>query len=375
MLNKFSVKRLGLLVVVAAGLSAVSSAAPAVGQISSSDACSTADQLTPAINLATTIKQFVQEMPAGDSNGYRNPLSDLNARNALVEGFNKVRTGDLIGACGALGPAGYSVRRTTDNATRRQLALLQENKVNGSVPRAWGLYVIAWPPNANSSTLSVQVPHACPNMKTNGCNGGDRLTHLVGIRVFRAADAHYLFVNGADRRANGVFGADACEGNSSCSDVAHQPESPFEKIHEAAIAPFGSNAKVYQSHRYLSTNHDGDADEPCAPLDNVTTQGNPTGSVANVVVSSGTTTPSQMAQNVASAVETAVASFFHVCLFNDPNLCSELGATRNVQKDYMERTFGGHFIHVEANESIVSTSCGNPCRRNQLAEAIAGVLQ
>ena len=236
MLNKFSVKQLGLLVVVAAGLSAVSSAAPAVGQISSSDACSTADQLTPAINLATTIEQFVQEMPARDSNGYRNPLSDLNARNALVEGFNKVRTGDLIGACGALGPAGYSVRRTTDNATGRQLALLQENKVNGSVPRAWGLYVIAWPPNANSSTLSVQVPHACPNTKTNGCDGGDRLTHLVGVRVFRAADAHYLFVNGADRRANGVFGANACKSNSSCSDVAHQPESPFEKIHEAAIA-------------------------------------------------------------------------------------------------------------------------------------------
>ncbi len=111
----------------APGLSAVSSAAPAVRQISSSDACSTADQLTPAINLATTIKQFVQEMPAGGSNGYRNPLSDLNARNALVEGFNKVRTGDLIGACGTLGPAGYSVRRTTDNATGRQLALLQEN--------------------------------------------------------------------------------------------------------------------------------------------------------------------------------------------------------------------------------------------------------
>jgi hypothetical protein len=83
LLNKFSVKRLGLLVVVAAGLSAVSSAAPAVGQSSSSDACSTADQLTPAIDLATTIEQFVQEMPAGDSNGYRNPLSDLNARNAI----------------------------------------------------------------------------------------------------------------------------------------------------------------------------------------------------------------------------------------------------------------------------------------------------
>ncbi len=361
----------GLLIVVAV-LSAVNSAAPAVGQVSAPDECSVAGQLTPAIDLETTIEQFLQEMPAGGSNGYRNPLSDVSARNALVEGFNKARTGDLIGACSALKSAGYHVRRTTDNATGRQLALLQENKVNGSVPRAWELYAIAWPPDVNSSTLSVEVPHACPHTKTNGCNGGDRLTHFVGVRVFRAANAHYLFVNGADRRTNGVFGTSTCESNSTCSDVAHQPESPFEHIHEAAIEPFGPNAIVYQSHRFLSTNHDGGVGEPPAPLDNVPTQGNSTGSVGNVVVSNGTTTPSQIAQDVASAIESTASPFFHVCLFNNNSSCSNLGATRNVQKDHMA---GGRFVHVEANESIVSASCGNPCRRNQLAEAIAGVLQ
>jgi hypothetical protein len=37
--------------------------------------------------------------------------------------------------------------------------------------------------------------------------------------------ARYLFINGAQRNATDV------------SDVAHQPESPFEKIHEAALDP------------------------------------------------------------------------------------------------------------------------------------------
>lgn len=317
-----------VLLVAAVGLPAASGAIPVVGQVSPPGACSGAGQLTPAIDLEATIDLFVQEMPVGGSNGYRDPMSEPSARGALVEGFDQARAGDLVGACSALASAGYTVRRTIDNATGRQLALLQERKVNGSFPRAWGLYVIAWPPAANSSTLSVEVPHACPHTKPGGCNGGDRLTHLVGVRVFRAADARYLFVNGADRRANGVFGANACENNSSCADVAHQPGSPFEKIHEAAVEPFGPNATVYQSHRFLSTSHDGGAGEPPAPVDNTPTPGNATGAIANVVVSNGTATPSQAVQDAASAVEAASSSFFHVCLFDDSMACSQLARRR-----------------------------------------------
>jgi hypothetical protein len=79
----------------------------------------------------------------------------------------------------------------------------------------------------------VEVPHGCPDSQASpACTRGDTGTHLVGVRAFRAANAHYLFINGADRVASGAI-----------SDVAHQPESLFEKIHEAA-AFMGEGASV-----------------------------------------------------------------------------------------------------------------------------------
>ena len=35
--------------------------------------------------------------------------------------------------------------------------------------------------------------------------------------------------------------------------------------------------------------------------------------------------------------------------------------------------YGGSFVHVEANESVYV--CGSLCRRDQLAQAVAGAMQ
>ncbi len=183
----------------------------------------------------------------------------------------------------------------------------------------------------------------------------------MAAQVFREANARYLFINGADRRANGEFGPSACERDSRCADVAHQPESPFEKIHEKAVAPLGENAKVYQSHRFLSADHDA--------IDNVSPE---TAGTANVVVSAGTTTPSSIAQDVAVRIEAADRSFFHVCLFDASEDCSQLGATRNTQKNHMS---GGRFVHVEASNEVLREPCGIPCRRDELAAAIAKTMK
>ena len=145
------------------------------------------------------------------------------------------------------------------------------------------------------------------------------------MEAFRSANARYLFINGAQRNA------------TSLSDVAHQPESAFEKIHDAALDPIqmglGANVKVYQAHRFFTGNHDGQNGDPPPPADNV----NPVmDGVADVVVSNGTNTPTgTLAETVATAVEAKDSLFFFVCLANGAGTCSDLAATTNVQKDHM----------------------------------------
>ena len=328
---------------------------------------SIAQAAMPAIDLKEAVDKFVQSIPGSEQGGYKDPMTDLIARNRLVEGFKKARNGQLSAAMKQLALVNYKASLYVDSGTGREVVVVQEQKVKGAYPRAWGLYLIAWPPKQNLSNFVVEVPHACPPNMPNTpkvCDGGDTNSHLVGVEAFRSANARYLFINGAQRNA------------TSLSDVAHQPESAFEKIHEAALDPkqmgLGAKAKVYQAHRFFTENHDGKNGDPPGdprpPVDNV----NPgTGGVANVVVSNATTTPTgTLAEKVAVAVEAKDSSFFFVCLATGAGTCSDLAATENVQKDHM---FGGSFVHVEANESVYA--CDSPCKRDQLAQAVAGAMK
>jgi hypothetical protein len=319
---------------------------------------SSAHAATPVIDLKRAVDAFVQSIPGAGQGGYKDPATDLKARSRLVDGFQKARNGELAAARKQLALVNYRATLYVDSVTRREVVILEEQKVKDVYPRAWGLYVIAWARKQNTSNLVVEVPHACPKA-ANACDGGDADSHLVGVEAFRSANARYLFVNGAQRNA------------TSLSDMAHQPESAFEKIHEAALdlkqMGLGSKAKVYQAHRYFSGNHDGKKGDPPAPVDNVKPG---TGGVANVVVSSGTNTPGTLAQKVAAAIEAKDSLFFFVCLATGAGTCSDLAATTNIQKDHM---FGGSFVHVEVNESVYV--CGIPCRRDQLAQAVAGAMK
>ena len=325
---------------------------------------STAQAATPAIDLKDAVNEFVRSIPGSKQGGYKDPRDDPIARTRLVEGFKKARDGDLMEAGKQLKLVDYTATRYIDSGTGREVVILQEDKdVNGAYPRAWGFYVIAWPPKQNSSNLVVEVPHACPPNMPNTpkvCDGGDTDSHLVGVEAFRSANARYLFINGAQRNA------------TSLSDVTHQPGTPFEGIHEAALDPkqkgLGAKAKVYQAHRFFTENHDGKNGDPCPPIDNVKPG---TVTVANVVVSNGTNNPTgSLAEKVAVAVEAKDSSFFFVCLATGAGTCSDLAATKNVQKDQM---FGGSFVHVEANESVYA--CDTPCKRDQLAQAVANAMK
>jgi hypothetical protein len=308
------------------------------------------------IDLKDAVNEFVRSIPGSKQGVYKDPNKDPIAITGLVEGFKKARDGDLSAAGKQLKLADYTAMRHIDSGTGREVVILQEQKVNGAYPRAWGLYVIAWPPKQNSSNLVVEVPHACP---PKFCDGGDTDSHRVGVEAFRSANARYLFINGAQRNATPL------------SDVTHF-DTPFQRIHVAALDPkqngLGAKAKVYQAHRFFSENHNGKNGDPCPPIDNVKPG---TVTVANVVVSNGTNNPTgSLAEKVAVAVEAKDSLFFFVCLATGLGTCSDLAATKNVQKDQM---FGGSFVHVEANESVYA--CDSPCRRDQLAQAVANAMK
>ena len=315
----------------------------------------------PGEDLKKFVDTFVQSIPGSREGGYVNPATDLVARSRLVAGFQKVRNGQLSRARQLLALVNYEVRLYVDSVTGREFAVLSEQKVNGAYPRAWGLYVLAWPPAQNLSNLVVEVPHACPK-GPNRCAGGDKNSHLIGVETFRSANARYLFINGAQRKATAV------------SDVAHQARSPFEKIHEAALDPLrmglGATAKVFQPHRFFTGNHDGQNGDPPPPVDTVSPD---VGGLANVVVSNGESTPTpagSLAESVAFAIEENDPLFFFVCLAAGVGSCSDLAATTNVQKAHM---YGGSFVHVDVNESVYV--CGSPCRLDEVAQAVAGAMK
>ena len=158
---------------------------------------SIAQAATPAmIDLKDAVNEFVRSIPGSKQGGYKDPSYDPIAITRLVEGFKKARDGDLPAATKQLKLVDYTATRYIDSGTGREVVILQEQKVNGAYPRAWGLYVIAWPPKQNLSKLVVEVPHACSRKNSkvpNVCEGGDTDSHLVGVEAFRAAQRSLSF--------------------------------------------------------------------------------------------------------------------------------------------------------------------------------------
>ena len=330
------------------------------------------------IDLPAFVDAYVQNIPPAGQGKYVDPDSQPGARDAVVKAFNQARQGFVADGCTTLraGNTNFRIFRAIDGDGTR-LVIMQDRQ-GSTANRGWGLYIIRV---QSTSPVVVEVPHACPDTHPKGpqCDGGDPFTQYVAVDAFRAASAHYLFVAGADRRANGKYdtehpgemitGTNGFCGNgpsskAECSDAAHQPRGMFERIHEAAVDAMASGTpRVYQSHGFSSANH-----QDPEPIDNRNTSsagGNGVDVTANVVVSSGEKTPSALATSVADAVEEGDPNVVHACLYLGAGTCSALGATHNVQKAHMH---GGLFVHVEASEKVVTdrtdcTTANSPCLR------------
>ena len=144
---------------------------------------SIAQAATPAIDLKEAVDTFVQSIPDSGQGGYKDPTTDIIARTRLVEGFKKARNGQLSAARKQLALVNYTATLYVDSGTGREVVILQEQKVKGAYPRAWGLYVIAWPPKQNLSNLVVEVPHACPRMSRRGVMEATRTLTLSAWKL------------------------------------------------------------------------------------------------------------------------------------------------------------------------------------------------
>jgi hypothetical protein len=269
-------------------------------------------------DLAAHINSFVTAIPKSASEGYDTPTN--SEKRDMARAYNAIEAGKLSRAAFIVNHLKYDVVRYKDTITSRTLILLSERQnQDGSWPHAWGMYVFS-PKAISDATVEVAHPVA------------DWNTEDVGVETFREANAEDLFIAGAHRYAN----------SNGSADVAHAQTSVFEGIHEAAIEPPTS---VFQPHGFSQTEHPN---------------------CGEAVVSAGTAAPTQLAQEVHSALRNAG---FDARLYDGVE-CSPLGATTNVQGK-STRAIGAHFLHVETIRSIRDDAV----RRLLLSRTIAGKIR
>ena len=238
----------------------------------------------------------------------------------MASAFRAIRAGRLEEASDLATPLSYTVQRFTDTVTGRSLVVLGERQnEDGSWPHAWGLYVHS---PGSRSPLIVEVAHPLDDVDTQ----------IIGVELFRLADASDLFVAGASRNA---------EADGS-SDMTHASGSVFDSIHRSALH---TGETVVQPHGFEERKHDDYGD---------------------IVVTSGSFPPQPLSLSLAEELR---ARGYGVCLY-DGDHCKALGATTNIQ-GVSTRAAGAQFLHVELSEDIRL----DPAQRDRVAAVIAKLLR
>jgi hypothetical protein len=134
---------------------------------------------------------------------YRPPTA--SERKDVVAALNPLLTSgaDRPRVAEALRPLGFTLTFDTDSVTRREYALVVNERDS---ERAWGMYLVDL---STPVRLAVEVPH--PNF--------DLGTERIGLALFRAVPGSVLLVAGAHRRTDGGAG-----------DVSHRTDSAFHAV-------------------------------------------------------------------------------------------------------------------------------------------------
>jgi hypothetical protein len=129
----------------------------------------------------------------------------------------------------------YELVRYTDRGDQNaESYILREQK---PFQRGWGLYVFRTEAcTPDTRTLLVEAPHTL----------ADEGTPLIALKIFRALHSCALLVAGAHRDAN----------PDGSADVAHNPQTVFQAVHEA-LAKAGNSTLVLQVHGFNENKHPG----------------------------------------------------------------------------------------------------------------------
>src|SRR5207249_11563082 len=100
--------------------------------------------------------------------------------------------------------------------------------------RCWGLYILNRSPSARN--VVVEAPHPLH----------DRLTEELGIAAYLELDARAFLMAGAHRYADGY--------RSPISDMARNPHSVFQRLHEALTT---ADTHVVQMHGFCEEDYPG----------------------------------------------------------------------------------------------------------------------
>lgn len=297
----------GALLALACGTGSVggpASPAPAVG--------------VDTLDLVMFVRGIEQVMPLRDSRRY--VLPDEAARVAFRAAVSATAQQQVARADSLVRPYGYTARRIVDRRRRVPLVVLQEQL---PITRGWGTFL--FDPSGVSAGVDVHANHPISDEETPAVAAG--IFSRGGLRWFLMAGAHRYTLPG------------------DSSDMARQPASIFQIIHEA-IAPTGRRA--ISVHGFSRTNH-------TAPID-----------TSDIVLSEGTSAPDASAG--ALALRASLRGIpLRTGLFGVDSNFGMLGAGSNPQGQWSNQTLGrGRWVHIEIAREIRTDSV----RTEQLVDRI-----
>ena len=306
-MHRFNWLLLALLTLVLAGIAAAPAGAARITV--------PAALLAESGDLQQLVVGYKATLPGPDSQAFV-PPTPVEA-DQVVAAVQAAWAGDLVSAAATLDPLGYDLVVYQDTGGSGEHLILRER-----VPcaRCWGLYVLSRAP-ATCNVLA-EVPH--PLFDVN--------TPELGIEAYVRSGAEAFLMAGAHRYANGR--------NSRVSDMARNPSSVFQRLHEALSDP-ETHALNY---------HGFTQPDPPYPA---------------VVLSSG----SRQAFPELFALQAALQAHGESAGVYDRVLYADLAGGVNPQGQYT-RAIGGRFYHMEHERSLRQS----PARRLNAVSALLAVL-
>lgn len=288
-------------------------------------------------DLQQLVLKYRDTLPGRNTNAYVDGRPD--EVNAIVQAAVTAYRGDVNGAGATLDTYGYDLVEFTNTGPQGGNYLVLRERPAGPPPegkraRNWGLYVLNRDPLARD--LAFETPHPLFDQRTPEMN----------IDGFLRSNACFFSMAGTHRYANGD--------GSTVSDMARNPNSLFQKMHETQT---GARTDVVQFHGFVRAGGNTDNSQ-----------------CKDVVLSNGTRDTAQQ-PGMPQLADTLRRKGFATTVYKDDTTCN-LGATYNPQGQYTNKNkppirTDGRFFHLE-NEQIIRSS--PTLRRNVVDAFLESVL-